>query len=248
MSGEAFSLIAAIAVITCTHWIGGITAYGSALLALPVLIWIVDLPSARAALIVIGMIQAVQIFIYTFRNISWPKFRRMLFWAGLGLPVGMLTVTRLPREPLLVLLGVILIAGGLSKLAPVPASIKNGWPKSLLTGLMFLGGLIHGAFGTGGAAMVVAAQQEVPEKEAFRGTLSLFWVVLNSILIGGLTIDGTLKGDAIPMSIIGVPLVMLASWHANRVAGRLSQNFFVKLVAVLLFAAGIITIARVFWQ
>ncbi|MCX6971807.1 MAG: hypothetical protein NTV93_16860 [Verrucomicrobia bacterium] len=48
-----------------------------------------------------------------------------------------------------------------------------------MNSLLIPGGIIHGAFGTGGAAITIFGRYTLPEKEAFRGSLSLMWVILN---------------------------------------------------------------------
>lgn len=52
-------------------------------------------------------------------------------------------------------------------------------PRFVMNSLLIPGGIIHGAFGTGGAAITIFGRYTLPEKEAFRGSLSLMWVILN---------------------------------------------------------------------
>ncbi|MCL5270510.1 MAG: sulfite exporter TauE/SafE family protein [bacterium] len=236
--------VLAIVAIAVTHWLGGVTAFGSTLLAFPVLVWLIDLRSTRTILLLIGTIQAYQVFAYTYRGIDWRQFGRMALLAGLGLPVGMLAVRHLPEKPLLAFLGGVLVASGVSRLRAGSAAHSRGWPAPILDGLLVLGGIIHGAFISGGAALVVYAQHRLPEKEAFRGTLSMFWVAMNTILVGSFFLGDDHTRLALPILISAIPVAIGVSWLGNRTAGRLSQAAFTRLVAWLLIVGGVTTAVR----
>ena len=47
--------------------------------------------------------------------------------------------------------------------------------------LLFCGGIIQGAFGTGGPFVVIYSSKALPDKKVFRVTLSLLWLSMNSI-------------------------------------------------------------------
>ncbi len=236
--------ILAILAILLTHWVGAIAVYGSTLLALPLLVWLVDLETARTVLILVGSIQAVQVLAFTWRDIDWPQFGRMVLWAGCGLPIGMLALQWLPETPLLFALGLVLVVAGVSRLLPRQDGQLRRCPPLLLRLLLFVGGIIHGAFAAGGATVVVYAQQELPAKPGFRATLSLFWVAVNSVLVVEIVFGKAWQEATFPLLAAAIPVVIFASWHANRIAVRMDQARFASLVSLLLILAGLVTLIR----
>jgi uncharacterized membrane protein YfcA len=227
-----------------THWLGGVAAFGSTLLAFPALVWLVDVRTARTALLLLGTVQAYQVFAYTYRHIVWREFFRMVLVAGLGLPIGVLALQSLPGPLLIGLLGVVLIVSGGTKLIPKRRRSVTAWPAPALYALLLLGGIIHGAFVSGGAALVVYAQHRIPQKDGFRGTLCAFWVLMNTILVALLFVGGDGVGDALPIFLFGLPLVLVVSWLANRHAKKLSEQSFARWVAILLVIGGVMALGR----
>lgn len=234
-----------LAVILVSHWLGAIASYGSTLLALPFLALLLkDLPSAVLILALIGTFQAFQVCFHTYRDVDGPELRRMLGWAGCGFPLGLLAVSGLPHQPLFAVLGVVLIAAAVQDLILPSQRHGRRWPAPVRRALLVAAGAIHGAFGAGGATLVVYAQQAFTRKEAFRATLCAFWVILNPVLIAALLIRRPPRPAELGLIATALPLLFLVTWHANRVAGRLSQAAFRRLVAILLLVAGVVTAAK----
>jgi uncharacterized membrane protein YfcA len=56
-------------------------------------------------------------------------------------------------------------------------SARSMWMRILL----FCGGIIQGAFGSGGPFVVIYAAKAIHDKRVFRVTLSLIWVCMNGV-------------------------------------------------------------------
>jgi hypothetical protein len=56
-------------------------------------------------------------------------------------------------------------------------------PRALRIAFLVAGGLAHGLFGTGGPLIVYVVRRRLPDKAAFRATLSVLWIVLNLALV-----------------------------------------------------------------
>lgn len=238
-------LLLAAAVILLTHFIGAITAYGSTLMALPLLVWVLnDLPTTVFTLLVIGTVQAVQIFAYTRYEVDYAQWRRFLLYTGGALPIGFLAAGVLPQRILLTSLALVLVMSGLSRLQSGRGGQEKTPPSWLLNVLLVVGGIIHGVFASGGATLVVVGQYALPVKQTFRATLSLVWIVLNGVMIIAVLGRGQIGAEAGVLLLLGLPLVFLANIGGERVARRLPQQQFARLVAVLLVLAGIVLLAR----
>ncbi|MFW5681986.1 MAG: TSUP family transporter [Phycisphaeraceae bacterium] len=234
-----------LVILFATHLVGGLAAFGSTLLALPLLLlvgW--ELRPAVGVLLIVGSVQAVSMAVLTGRGADRAALLRMLLVAGAGLPVGFLFAHVLPQTGLQVVLGVVLAAAGASRL--IEHWRKREWrpPAWALWTLLGAGGIIHGAFGSGGATLTVYGRYALPTKEAFRGTLSIMWVVLNVFVIGGLIAEGSVGGGVAKVALPGAVAILAATLLGHRLAERLSQARFRDVVAGLLCVAGAVTIAR----
>lgn len=232
-------------ILFATHLVGGLAAFGSTLLALPLLLvvgW--DLRPAVGMLLIVGSVQAVSMAVMTGRGADRAALVRILLVAGAGLPVGFLLAGWLPERGLQVVLGGVLAAAGLSRLVEHWRKSEMQPPTWVLWGLLGAGGIIHGAFGSGGATLTVYGRYALKTKEAFRGTLSIMWVVLNVFVIAGLVGEGSVGGEVAKVAVPGAIAIFAATLLGHRLAERLSQARFRDVVAGLLCLAGAVTIVR----
>ena len=240
-----FNIVLSEVIILITHFVGGITVYGSSLLALPFLVWVIkDLQTPIVVLLAINAVQDCQIFFYTYRHVDWAKLRSMLGYASLGIPIGVASLQFLPQKPLLVCLGIVLILSGLSRLWSELSSRRFMPPPLLLRLLLFFGGVIHGAFASGGSMVAVYGQYELTQKETFRATLSVFAMVLNTVLVAGALLQGKVSRDAVVLFLVGLPLVLVGTKLGNQVAKHLSQQLFMRIINLLVILAGVVTIGK----
>jgi len=232
-------------IILFSHFVGAITAYGSTLLALPMLVWVVnDLPTCVQIILLVGIVQSYQIMLYTYRQVDWGQLRRMLTWAVIGLPLGYMSMRYLPKTPLLMGLGVIASAAGIYRLVdgtPNGSRVPPGWALNLL---LFAGGVIHGAFMAGGATVVIYSQYMLPKKENFRATMCMFWVVLNTLLMSGHIAQKSITWHAGKFALVGLPFLLVGSWLGELAARRIPQKRFTQLVSAMLVVAGISVIVK----
>jgi len=232
-------------VLVVTHVVGGVAAFGSALLALPLLLLIGwDLQPAVALVVIVGLVQALQMTLATWRGADRKALVRILVVAGIGIPIGFVVAGLLPERSLGALLGGLLIAAGASRLLERRAGREWSPPRWAMNALLLAGGVVHGAFGTGGATLTIYGRYAFRDKEAFRGTLSIMWLILNVFVLARLLLQGHAGRTVLLAALPGVPAVILATWAGERIARRLSREQFAAAVAVLLCAAGVLTACR----
>jgi uncharacterized membrane protein YfcA len=101
-------------------------------------------------------------------------------------------------------------------------------------------GVIHGAFATGGPALVYVIARAGLGKSRLRSTLIAVWCLLNI----GLTIlfiaDGRLGLDELPFIVALLPVVAVSVPVGEWVHDRLDENQFRAAVCVVLLLAGLV--------
>ncbi|OIP35086.1 MAG: hypothetical protein AUK47_17295 [Deltaproteobacteria bacterium CG2_30_63_29] len=160
-----------------------------------------------------------------------------------GVPFGMLWFQY--GDDRWVLLGFGLFVVGLSTLELLrifrPRS-EHVAPLGPLTrfGMLFAGGVIHGAYATGGPLAVYVAGRDLPDKSVFRATLSSLWLVLNLLLIAGYLFSGDLTRDTATLSLVLLVPLVLGLGAGDWLHHRANARTFRIAVFVLLGAAGLI--------
>lgn len=192
-------------------------------------------------------------------------FTRIAPAVAVGMPLGMWLFGRAPEGALKLGFGVFIILLGASELlrkgaqaersaddgAPVPApSAPTVAPaKELSTGaaaaLLALGGVAHGAFGTGGPMVVYVMGKKLSgSKTTFRATLSLLWLVLNVLLMGSFFVAGRLGRGSVTLSVMLAPSLLVGLWVGQRLHDRISLATFRFAVFVGLVVAGAVLVLR----
>ena len=169
---------------------------------------------------------------------------RILPVTALGLPVGIYLADAAPQSTLERAFAAsvfVLAAAELIAMARKDASRTRtlSLPASLL--LLFLGGVAHGAFATGGPPVVYVCARTIPDKTVFRATLNALWIPLSGALLVTYVAKGhitmaTLKDTAplVPGLIVGIVVGELLH-------GRVPERVFrVVVFATLLVVAVLI--------
>lgn len=230
-------------IIAACYTVGGLAAFGGNLLALPIFLTfdLLDLHQGRVLVLCCGSVLSVQLLICNWRDVDRKRLRQMILVMLVTVPLGLLGANLLPRVPLLIALGLVLLAAGINGcFAKLPEL-----PRAVLLALLATGGLIHGAFGTGGATIAVFSRLTMPERDRFRATFAAFWCCVNPLTLT-LTI---MSGPPLPdgtWSLLGLAVVVvtITGAFAQRLAKRIPPEPFRRFVAVLLIVAGLITIGR----
>ncbi len=237
------TLAVSATIISAAYFVSAVTGYGSAMLSLPLVAWITgDLHTTVVALLIIGGVQACHVGCLNIRYVPWRETARMLAGASIGLPIGYACGRYLPQTPMLIAMGVILLVGGVSGLAP---GERKGLPGWVMNALLVGGGVMNGAFACGGATLVVYAQSAFARKEEFRAALMACWVVLDLSVVAWAGATHALTGSMLKLAGVSLPLVLVGGWLGELVARRMKQQAFGRLVAVVLVISGLVTVVRV---
>ncbi|HEY1556716.1 MAG TPA: TSUP family transporter [Kofleriaceae bacterium] len=149
------------------------------------------------------------------RQIAWPLLARdiappVACGAAVGLVLGGgATATWLP-----VAFGVLVVVLAALELLRVS-------PRGGDRGVLALGGVAHGLFGTGGPLVVYVVRRRLADPGAFRATLAVLWVVLDAVLVAWLAATGRYTHDA--LVALGLLALALAPgvWLGERLHTRL---------------------------
>lgn len=226
-----------------------VTGFGGTVLSLPFVAMLVDLKVAVPALVVQAWVAGLMVSVEARRHILWREYLKLTVLMLAGLPVGIWLMALMPERPLKGFLGVfcLLVAVyGLYRPVPRPSAEGGALKRALLTALLPLAGIVHGAFATGGPLAVVYAARAIPDKSLFRVTLSLLWLTLNSIMVLQFALAGRYSGDTLTLSLACLPFTILGFWAGTAAHYRLNEVLFRRIVYAILILAGAGLLASVF--
>jgi len=234
-------------IVFVTQLVEAITGFGSTIMALPFSTALVGLRASVSVLAATTFAMCLIIAIFERRHIQWKTYLRMVFVVLAGLPFGMFVFSVLPEGPLRRILGIIvtLIAAYQLILRFVPAfkqkQANSCEIKRHHALWLFAGGIVHGAFASGGPFIVIYAARALPEKSHFRATMCLLWVTLNSAVITRDLSGGVYTPDILRLLIIGLIASAISIYVGNKLHSKLNAENFTVFVYVILLVSGVFT-------
>jgi hypothetical protein len=245
------TIILAGIVVFVTHALEAITGFGCTVLALPFITALFGMKPGIETLTILAWILALYIVITKWKNIDWKNFVVIIVFVLAGLPIGMYLFKYVDPAPLKRILAIFIIFASGSQLVAFWLSYREAklgsklaLPRSLAKAanyvLLFLGGIVHGMFSSGGPLVVLYASKAIPDKGKFRATLCLVWATLNSIIIGSYFVNATLTAEDMTRTLYMVPFLIFGIVAGEWAHKKVKADSFKLIVFALLLITGVI--------
>jgi uncharacterized membrane protein YfcA len=246
---ETIDFFLAAAVILLAYLVRGISGFGSALVAVPLLAHFMPLTFVVPWVVVTDTLAALLLAHSGQRggHVRWDEIGWLLPAALLGIVAGILLLVNLDPEPLLVALGLFVAGFGLRNLLGLHGErpVSRWW--ALPAGI--LGGSIGALFATGGPPMVIYLNHRLRDKAGLRATLSGLFLIEGSLRVVGLGMAGLLFQPQLGWYLLaGVPLMLAGLAIGNHIHLNLGQRQMAIAIALLLIGSGLSLVWRVFQQ
>ena len=159
----------------------GAIGFGGTVLAASIGAQFIPLDVLLPAFVPLNMVMSLWLVTRGVSAIAWRMLAvEVAPSVGIGAAIG-LALFHVPAKTALALaFGVFVVGLAVLQLAR-PADGTPG--RALRFGLLGLGGIAHGLFGTGGPMIVYVLRRRLPDKRAFHSTLAVLWLVLNTALL-----------------------------------------------------------------
>ena len=224
------------------------TGFGSMVVALTLGSLLFSVNELLGWLVPVNMVLSTYLVVRGWRSIQWRFLgTRMMPLMAVGLAVGTLVAARAAETSWLKpLFGAFVMAVAAWQLSSAikPAATSRPLPGPARVAALLGAGVIHGIFATGGPLAVFVSARELPEKAAFRGTLSMLWLVLNALVLPRLVMEGQVIGATLGTSGLLLLPLALGIGAGEWIHHRLDEGKFRVVVALLLLAAGTVLVAQ----
>ena len=237
-------------VVFLTQIVEAITGFGSTVIAMPFVI------AVTGSVIVARTPTTLHTWLYSgwvvanhFKNILWKQYFTIILFVLSGLPIGMLVSRHLPDTLLKIVLAVFMIGVSINGIirerrhADTGEASESkqpfGWKMAMFCILLFLGGIIHGAFSSGGPLLIIYATLVIKEKGNFRSTMCAIWFTLNSIILIEWLIRGVFRIEGIIwLCLITIPFLIAGAFVGTLIHNRISAKNFTQFVYIILLLSG----------
>jgi len=235
-------------ILLLAYLIRGVSGFGSALFAVPLLAHFLPLTFVVPWLATMDLVGSVVLSHqgWRTRQIEWQEIRHLLAPAAIGIVAGILLLQHAPERPLLLTLGTLVVVFGLraalqicgnrpiSRLWAVPAGIS--------------GGMVDALFATGGPPFVIYLSHRIRDKSRLRATLSALFLIEGAARAASFLVLGMLWSPEMGIALLcGLPLLALGLHLGHRVHLGISQGQMAVVVGLLLVTSGSSILVRALW-
>lgn len=229
--------LAVAAVFFCAGLLQGLVGFGSALMAMPLLLFFMDVKLAVPLCIVDAL--ALTLFMsYRLRgHVELRKVVPLLLGLPPGIVAGVLFLARAEGVVVMFALGVLILSyvGYALFLSPQPRVLHPAW--GALAG--FCSGAITAGLSGGGPPVIIYSSLAGWKRDQFKATLAVFFVVVDVFAIGGLATAGLLDAGLLRLVACSVPPVLLGAILGLKWAKHIPEKLFREVVLVLLGLLGL---------
>lgn len=236
-------LLAAALIVGATYCVFGMTGFGSTVLALPLLAHLLPLKFAVALMLLLDLTASLALISRSRGSVRKDELLRVLPFLFAGMALGVILLIKLPERPLLVTLGVFLLAYAAWCLAGrrTGGTLAAAWGAPI--------GLVAGGFsalfGTGGVLLVVYFAGRIADKGELRATSAANILVsagTRAVLFGA---TGLLAQEGLLLSALAVlPAVFAGLLVGQRLHASVEPRHVLRAVYLLLVVAGLSLLAR----
>ncbi len=228
-------------IVLLANILESITGFGATVAELPFVSALVGIKTAVVALCMVSLTLAVFVVIRFHKQIDKKAYLNIVGFAILGMPIGMLAFSFLPERALKIGLGIFIILAAARGFYVLLSKKQDRKPinNAVLRVLLFIGGIVHGAFASGGPFLVIYAGEKIKEKGSFRATMCSVWATLNSVLLIKYIITGDfIVKNVMPVYFLAIPFLAVGVAIGMYLHKKVSQRVFSIIVYCILLAAG----------
>jgi uncharacterized membrane protein YfcA len=173
----------------------------------------------------------------TREHIDWRELKPLLPFGALGVMLGVTLLIHMPREPLLIGLGIFVLIFGARTLLNIHGEkpISRLW--AVPAGLA--GGTVGALFGTGGPPYIIYLSHRLKDKAKLRATFSGLFTLEGGLRIVTFLATGLLLQDGMFTALLAaLPIMALGLYLGHRVHLGISSGQMLKLIGALLIGSG----------
>jgi uncharacterized membrane protein YfcA len=231
-------------IFLAAGFVQGISGFGSALVAMPLLALLVDVKVAVPLCMLNGLLITLFLCLQLKAHIDWKKIAPLTLGCIPGIYVGVTILKRADDSVIRLALGALLIAYALYclTLSKTTRIIRPGW--AYLAG--FLTGAIGGAFSAGGPPTIIYTTHTGWSKEQIKATLSGFFLLTGICIAAAHAWTGLTTKTVLTYSAISAVPVLCGVALGSVCYGRFDRRTYLRAIYLLLLAMGGLMITSVF--
>jgi len=244
MRGMAWIWVAVSGVVALASAAQVVSGFGFALIATPLVAVLVGPREAVVGLTIVSIVLVAQVAIRGRGNVDRSAVVLMSASAIIGMPLGLLVLTRADEQVLTLIIAIVVIT--FSILLGYGLRLPGGRGLDVVAG--FTAGILSTSTGTSGPPVVIALSRALSEPSRFRSTISAIFLIQGSAALVAFAVGDQISQDALAVALAGVPGLVVGSIVGERGFRRLDASTFRTVVLGMLFVSGVVALLGAVWS
>lgn len=236
-----YLVVAAITLVA--GFVQGVAGFGFGMVSMGVLPFVLPVKTAVPLIAVFGLFVNGMLLWELRRHIDLSRAKGLLLMTFVGIPLGVAFLKGFDASVVKLVLGVVILlyttTSLMGTLKPIP-HIHTAW--GWVMGLF--GGVLGGAFGTGGPPVIIYMTLADWPKDLIKSTLPAIFLltsVFQTILFAA---NGMLGAEQLELNAVALPGLVLGVWLGSRLYAIIDQALFKRIILILLTILGVVFIVN----
>lgn len=204
--------------------------FGEALIAVPLLALFIPVSIAAPVAVLLSITIAAVVVVQDWQKIHFRSTGWLVGSTIVGIPLGLLLLTRVPEQPVKILLAVLILAfSGYSIFGGKPPEL-TGDSRGWLVGCGFCAGILGGAYGMNGPPLVVYGAMRRWSAQRFRATLQGYFLPASLIGMVGYYLAGLWVPAVTHYYLDSLPVALPTIFLGRALNHRMKGDAFLRYV------------------
>ena len=240
MEFDATLLIVGGLAVLLAGFLRGLTGFGFALVAVPIVSTLVEPQIVVPMILIHGTVTSIPLLIHARHEMQplhiWP----LMAGSIIGAPFGSYLLLVLDADILRLLIGI--VAFGFAVLFAIGFSHKIAHERIAFVPVGFLSGLLNGSSSLAGPPVILFfANQGIPPM-VFRANILALFFATNIATISAFIIGGLFSTDAFLLSFVFGPSLIIGTTIGARYSRRVNVRLFRNIALTVVMGSGIVAI------
>jgi len=220
----------------------GITGFGFALIAVPLLsLFIPEIRNITPIIVIYSLLTNIIIVYKSRYYIDFKKIIPLILFGIIGTPIGAYILLYIKVSNLKIIIGLVTSITALAMFKNFKVNIKNQNVSYGIVGL--LSGLLNGSTGLSGPPVVLFLTNQNTDKDVFRANLSFYGIATNIFAIIIFVLGGIINISVLNFTFIYLPALIIGVFAGIKISTKIKENLFRNITIGLIALLGFYTFA-----
>lgn len=236
-------LAVALPTLAVAYVIFGITGFGTALIAAPVLAQVMPVAAIVPMLALLDCLAAVINGVTLSEKIAKREMVWLIPLLIAGSILGGYLLLVIPPKPMMLALGLFVVGYAVWSLAS--PSFKGRLGQGWVVPFGAIGGVFSAMFGSGGFIYSIYLSHRLDDKDAIRATVSVLIAFAAVTRVVIFAIAGMYTSATLPIAaLLLVPAMLLGLYAGHRLTVKMSREQFIRVLSCVLLVTGASLVVR----